>query len=358
MSALVLYDAACRALLDAVTADEIGSVRLSAIGIEAVARAAKDFGLQINAVKLQVRAEAKLGDLLREADENGQIYEGRPPKQNGSAQEPFPKFTLKEIGIDKKLSARAQKLSGIGDRAVRVMLEQFERQSQEKHRLARDVISRATDQDKKQRRADREISLAAMQRALPNKKYGVIYADPEWRFEVYSRETGMDRSADNHYPTSITDEISQRPVEQIAAPDCVLFLWATVPMLPDAIDVMRAWGFDYKSHCMWRKDRIGTGYWFRNAHELLLVGTRGKKIPAPAMGEQWESVIDASVTKHSAKPDKFYDLIEEYFPNLPKIELNARRARPGWDAWGLEAPESIPPHDPVTGEIRESGVVP
>lgn len=194
--------------------------------------------------------------------------------------------------------------------------------------------------DKKERRAERERDLATKQAALPNKRYGVIYADPEWRFEVYSRDTGMDRSADNHYPTSGTDEICARPVADIVADDCVLFLWATVPMLPDALRVMSAWGFEYKSHCIWAKDRIGTGYWFRNQHELLLVGTKGN-VPAPAMGTQIESLVDAPVGKHSEKPVNFYELIEGYFPNLPKIELNARAARPGWDAWGYEAPASI-----------------
>jgi N6-adenosine-specific RNA methylase IME4 len=138
-------------------------------------------------------------------------------------------------------------------------------------------------------------------RSEPDKKYGVIYADPEWRFEVYSRDTGMDRAADNHYPTIGPMRSARGPVGDIAADDCVLFLWATVPMLPDALRVMAAWGFEYKSHAIWKKDRIGTGYWFRNQHELLLVGTRGN-IPAPAMGTQFESVIDAPVGKHSAKP--------------------------------------------------------
>lgn len=190
---------------------------------------------------------------------------------------------------------------------------------------------------KKEARTIRERVLAGMQMALPSKKYGVIFADPEWQFEVYSRETGMDRAADNHYPTSTTDAICARPVQDIAAEDCSLWLCATVPMLPDALRVMAAWGFVYKSHVIWRKDRIGNGYWFRNQHELLLLGTRGN-IPAPAMGTQFSSVIDAPVGKHSEKPDALYELIESYFPNLPKIELNARRARPGWASWGNEAP--------------------
>lgn len=191
---------------------------------------------------------------------------------------------------------------------------------------------------KKEIRAGREITLAAKQVALPQKRYGVIFADPEWRFEVYSRKTGMDRAADNHYPTSPTDEICARPVAEIAADDCVLFLCGTAPMLPDALRVMEAWGFAYKSHLIWRKPHLGTGYWFRNGHELLLVGTRGK-VPAPAPGTQFDSIINAPTAEHSEKPDRFYEIIEAYFPNLPKIELNARRRREGWDAWGNEAEE-------------------
>jgi N6-adenosine-specific RNA methylase IME4 len=209
--------------------------------------------------------------------------------------------------------------------------------------VARNVV-------KREARADREAELAQEQRALPNKKYGVILADPEWRFEVYSRETGMDRSADNHYPTSVTDAICARPVGSIAAKDCACFLWATVPMLPDALKVLSAWGFFYKSHAVWKKDRIGTGYWFRNAHELLLVGTRGD-IPAPAMGTQFTSCIDAPLGEHSAKPEIFLTMIEAYFPTLPKIELNRRGpARPGWDAWGNEVEPGVGETTAAQGE--------
>jgi N6-adenosine-specific RNA methylase IME4 len=190
---------------------------------------------------------------------------------------------------------------------------------------------------KSEHRAQREFELSAKQTALPNKRYGVIVADPEWRFEPYSRETGMDRAADNHYPTTATEIIMARDVPSIAADDCVLFLWATVPMLFEAGDVLKAWGFTYKSHAIWDKVHIGTGYWFRNRHELLLVGTKGN-IPAPAMGEQFASVMTIARKEHSAKPEQFLELIESYFPTLPKIELNRRGPpRPGWEAWGNEA---------------------
>jgi N6-adenosine-specific RNA methylase IME4 len=124
----------------------------------------------------------------------------------------------------------------------------------------------------------------------------------------------MDRAAENHYPTSPLDEIKALDVKSIAAPDSALFLWATVPMLVQALEVMKDWDFLYKSHAIWAKDRVGTGYWFRNQHELLLVGTRGH-VPAPAMGTQWSSLIQALVRRHSEKPEVFREMIESYFPS-------------------------------------------
>ena len=208
--------------------------------------------------------------------------------------------------------------------------------------------------EKRARRAQLEAELGARQRALLERRYGVIYADPPWRFEPYSRVTGMDRAADNHYPTSPLAEIKALDVGSIAAADCVLFLWATAPMLPHAIEVMKAWGFTYKTCAVWSKDRIGTGYWFRNKHEILLVGTRGH-VPAPAMGTQWPSLILAPVGRHSEKPEAFCEMIESYFPTLPKIELHARGvvSRPGWDVWGLEAPSSAELRRPGPGLRQE-----
>ena len=194
---------------------------------------------------------------------------------------------------------------------------------------------------KRERRAEREVYLGAKQKALPSKRYGVILADPEWKFETWS-ENGMDRHAANHYSTSATEVIASRDVASIAADDCVLFLWATAPMLPQALQVMAAWGFEYKSQWIWDKQVAGTGYWNRNRHELLLVGTRGN-IPAPAPGQQWESIIASPKGDHSEKPEWQYELIGELYPNLPKIELNARADNPppkGWDVWGNEAPET------------------
>ena len=163
----------------------------------------------------------------------------------------------------------------------------------------------------------------------------------EPRYVPYAGSTPLsyvinDRAAANHYATSRLDKIKERDVPSISADDCVLALWATVPMLEQALDVMRHWGFSYKSHCIWLKDKPGTGFWFRNVHELLLIGTRGAP-PAPAPGTQFESAWDAPVGEHSEKPELTYELLETNYPNLPKIELNARKQRPGWEVWGAEA---------------------
>jgi N6-adenosine-specific RNA methylase IME4 len=235
--------------------------------------------------------------------------------------------TLAQAGIDKNLAHEGRKLGALSNR-------EFEKAVTTAREAVGSVIKTALrNDDKKHRRAARERDLGAKQRTLPNQLYGVIYADPPWRFTSYSTETGMDRAADNHYPTMDVEGIAALAVP--AAPDCVLFLWATVPMLPQALEVMRAWGFAYKSNFAWVKDKTGTGFWNKNKHELLLVGTRGS-IPAPAPGEQFDSVIQAPRGAHSAKPFAVHEMIEVMFPTLPRIELFARERFAGWDEWGNE----------------------
>ena len=113
-------------------------------------------------------------------------------------------------------------------------------------------------------------------------------------------------------------------------------MWSTVQHLDDAIDLLRLRGFRYVSHYIWGKDKHGKGHWNRNKHEVLLLGVKGN-IPCPAPGEQWDSLIMAPRAGHSEKPECFLEMLEQYFPTLPKIELNRRGPpRAGWDAWGNE----------------------
>ncbi len=181
-----------------------------------------------------------------------------------------------------------------------------------------------------------EKGRAAAPAAL-SKIYPVYYADPPWRFGVRSEVTGRDKSAENHYPTLPTEEICDLLACLIGGEHPgVCFLWATNPMLPDALRVLGACGFTYVHHWIWDKDVAGTGYWGRDRHELLLIGRRGD-IAAPLPGTQPETVHRERKGRHSAKPDRFAEQIEKLFPGVARLELFARNARPGWDAWGFEA---------------------
>lgn len=171
--------------------------------------------------------------------------------------------------------------------------------------------------------------------------YSVVYADPPWTFQTYSVK-GKGRSAEAHYDCMTLEAIKALPVGVWAAKSSALYLWCTVPHLENALAVISAWGFDYKSSFVWVKDRIGTGYWARNRHELLLIGARGTKIcprfrDIPAA----DSVIQGQQRAHSQKPDQARTIIEDYHPDVPRLEMFARERLPGWDAWGLEADTGI-----------------
>ena len=187
------------------------------------------------------------------------------------------------------------------------------------------------------------IELSKQNAPLPcNRKYPVILADPPWKFEVYDPETA-ERTPDTHYPTLSIDEICALPVADLATADAALFLWCTSPHLPDALDVIEAWGFTYRSQIVWVKTGCppGLGRWVRNQHEILLIAARGD-MRAPLESNRPPSVIHAPRREHSRKPDEAHEVIERMYPDLPKIELFARHARPGWDAWGNEATVTAP----------------
>ena len=346
---LTRYDAACRAVAEAHRIDEVKDIRDKAVALAAYAKQAKDGGLIAHATAIRKRAERRLGELMEDDRKAGKLAKGARGggKKNGprgSLNDPRDKApTLADQGVDKHLADRARKAAAMPEakfeeqvaRAVKVAVAATEGDAA----VVREA--RKAQQDaKRDRRAERERELAAKIVALPDKLYGVIVSDPEWKDEVWSEETGMDRAAANHYPVSPEEVIKSRPVGKLAAKDCVLFLWTTNQHLRIALDVMEAWGFEYKSNYVWVKDGISTGRWNRSRHEILLIGTRGNPV-CPAPGTQWDSAIMSPRLAHSEKPKCFLEMIEQYFPNVPKIELNCRgKPRPGWDAWGNEVEEA------------------
>lgn len=163
--------------------------------------------------------------------------------------------------------------------------------------------------------------------------FNLLYADPPWRYDYSPTES---RAIENQYPTMPLDEICALPVEKIAAGDCALFLWATNPKLEDALTVVRAWGFTYKTNMVWVKDKIGMGYYARQQHELLLIATKGE-LPVPEPSVRPASVICGEREEHSAKPASVYAMLERMYPDFPKVELFSRSPREGWGVWGNQS---------------------
>ena len=174
------------------------------------------------------------------------------------------------------------------------------------------------------------------------KKYSVIYADPPWRYE----RSKVQGAAEKHYPTMSIDELCALPVETLAEKDCLLFLWATFPQLPEALRLIKAWGFTFKTVAfVWikqcRKSEglfTGMGYWTRANAEICLLATRGRPKRAARDVKQ---VILSHVERHSQKPEEARRRIEALMGDVPRIELFARASPPGWDVWGNEVASDI-----------------
>ena len=167
--------------------------------------------------------------------------------------------------------------------------------------------------------------------------FGMIMADVPWSYNMRS-EKGYGRAPEAHYPTMSLAEIKEMPVEALAAPDCVLWLWALNPQLPQALEVVDAWGFTFKTSGHWAKvgasgkQHFGTGYLLRNAGEPFIIATRG----APKTSRAVRSVVIAPVREHSRKPDEAFEAAEKMMPDVQRIELFSRQRRKGWTVWGNE----------------------
>jgi len=182
--------------------------------------------------------------------------------------------------------------------------------------------------------------------------FDIILADPPWRFTSNTPDR-PGKNAMGHYRCLPLADIQALPVSEIAAKDALLLLWVTVPFLEHGVATARAWGFRYVSEIVWTKDRIGTGFWVRNRHEVVLVCKRGK-FPCPRPAPFPDSVIVGQQREHSRKPDRLHDMVAEVeaWADLNKLEMFARESRPGWTTWGDEATK----FDPKTKRRDDSGL--
>lgn len=331
MTALIRYDAACRAIAEAKSVDEAKEIHDKSAAMRAYAKQANNRELEIDATEIRWRAEIRLGELMAEQKETvGLAKGGQPYQSTGSISDPVDKVpTLAQVGLDKHLADRARKMAAIPAAKRESMIGEWrERLKDENHRVSTNLLREGE-------RAQRDEALAQAPVVWPSGRYPVIYADPPWQYE-HPPIGATNRSIENHYPTMTLDQICALDVGSIAADGCVLFLWATAPKMAECFDVIKSWGFIYRTNMVWVKDKIGMGYHVRNQHEILLIAKRGEIAP-PEPSNRPSSVLHAPRTEHSAKPHDYYDLIDRMYPGLPKVELFARNPREGWAAWGNQA---------------------
>lgn len=175
------------------------------------------------------------------------------------------------------------------------------------------------------------------------RKFATILADPPWRFQNRTGKMAPEHRRLSRYETMTLDDIQALPVEGIAAETAHLYLWTPNALLPEALSVMDAWGFSYKSNLIWHKirkdggsDGRGVGFYFRNVTEIILFGVRGKNARTLDAGRRQVNMIETRKREHSRKPDEQYELIEACSPG-PRLEMFARGERRGWKVWGNQA---------------------
>lgn len=358
MNALIRYDAACRAIADAKAVDEVKDIRDKAEAMRAYARQAQNRELEVDAAEIRFRAERRLGELIQWQKNFNGLHEGGRPKKTGLSENPVSKPPkLSDVGIDKNLANRARKLAAVPEDEFESHLAEWrEKVADETEKvstnllkagaLAKELAEREANQPNDTCTVDDFAVLGAS-----GKKFGAILADPPWSYKVYSGK-GKARSAERQYDTMTLDGIKALPVASLAADDCALFLWATMPQLPEAFEVIKSWGFEYKTcgFCWTKLNEtgrgyfVGMGYWTRSNAELCLLATRGNPT---RLHMDVQQVIVTPIMEHSRKPGVVHERIERLVGG-PYLEMFGRRITPGWTVWGNEIERRL-----FDGEVRE-----
>jgi N6-adenosine-specific RNA methylase IME4 len=199
--------------------------------------------------------------------------------------------------------------------------------------------------------------------SMKNRRFSTILADPPWQFTNRTGKVAPEHRRLSRYGTMKLDEIMALPVEQLAGPTSHLYLWCPNALLPEGLEVLRAWGFAYKSNIVWHKirkdggsDGRGVGFYFRNVTELILFGVRGKNARTLAPGRRQVNLFGTRKREHSRKPDEQYAIIEACSPG-PYLELFARGTRKNWATWGNEANDCYHPTWATYAHHSRAGLV-
>jgi N6-adenosine-specific RNA methylase IME4 len=188
-----------------------------------------------------------------------------------------------------------------------------------------------------------------LRRFVGNKKYSTILADPPWQFQNRTGKVAPEHRRLSRYETLSFEQIMALPVSEMTAEVAHLYLWVPNALLPQGLEVIKAWGFTYKANIIWHKirkdggsDGRGVGLYFRNVTEMILFGVKGKNARTLAPGRGQVNYLASRKREHSRKPDEQYPLIESCSPG-PYLELFARGVKAGWDSWGKQADENYSP---------------
>ncbi len=316
---LVHFDQARQALALAHSIDEVKQIRDQAEAIRAYIKQQKgSFEMQNQAAEIKLRAERRAGEMLKGQPKNtGAMGVGKVPLHDAST---LP--TYKELGLEETQAYRWQLEAEIPEKKFEQFIAETKAAAEELTSVAAVRIAQKIKRESVQGSAP----------PLPEGIYDVIYADPPWQYDNQIESWGP---TSLHYTDMPLDKIMALSVP--AAPDAVLFLWATNPFLADALKVVEAWGFTYKTNMVWVKtdlQRPGSGFYIRGRHELLFICTRGSFVPDQKGKEPIGSVIEAPIREHSQKPDIVYNIIETMYPAGKYLELFARSKRDRWTSWG------------------------
>jgi N6-adenosine-specific RNA methylase IME4 len=328
---LVKYNEACRAIAEAKNIDEVKTIRDKSEAIRAYAHIAKNKQMEIDATEIRIRSERRLGEMLKQQKETVGLNQGAQGSiVTGTQREPVKdtRPTLAEVGIDKKLSSRAQAIAAVPADEFEGMVDEWrERVQEEGERVTTNLV----------KRGEMEKAKARVAPEMPSEKYNVIYADPPWKYTSGEQHANTEQKTviGTHYPSMSLEEICALPISEIADNNAALFLWVTSPLLEESFQVINAWGFKYKTSMVWDKVKHNVGHYVSVRHEFLLICTRGTM---PHISKLVDSVYSEERTEHSKKPEYFRTWIKQVYPEGKRVELFARGELPeGWDAWGNEA---------------------
>jgi len=293
----------------------------------------------------EAQAKERKGGRPRRGDEKP--VENLPPVSAGKSRDAAGaavNVSGKTVDAAKKVlaSAAAEVVRAVesGRVAVSAAADLADRPKDVQREIVRKVEAGEARSVREALRQNKREELAKRGSPLPSgpKRYRVLYADPPW--EYGDTRAGLEgyaaTAAEDHYPTMSVEDLSALDVKALAEDDAVLFCWATFPLIPDALVVVKAWGFTYKTAFVWSKMRANFGHYHKADAELLLVCTRGSCTPESDKRES--QVQDVARGKHSAKPEAFREMVDRMYPSGARLELFRRGKAPaGWDVFGNEA---------------------